>query len=417
MSTLDLTTTMNPPEIAVEDRPSRSGGKPRLAVVCCALPPQLDGIGDHSRGLAGALAAHADVCIHTVRGFVPDPIPGVQVLQSFGIEPRQSVNDLLASIEAAPPDWLILQYNPFCFGRRGFNPYLAKTVRRIKRNFSQTSLAVMVHEQYTPANSFGNALMWTFQRRQFAAITALADLTLFSTGPWWEKYRQRHSRRRSLHMPVGSNLRVVPADRRQVREELGLTPKTMVLGSFGSDHGSRLLGYSVAAGKKLMAAGHDVCLLVVGSAGPAFRSIAGDLPIIDLGPLPTDKVSRSLRAMDIFLSPFIDGVSTRRGSFFAALQHGLPIVTTRAYHTDPDLLRHDGRAFQTVAASDLGGFVDATIRLAGDPAMRQRLGSGARECSEAHYSLPVLTGRWLDALQIAPCRAAPAKRDVSVEPV
>jgi len=415
MSTLDLPTTMKPREIAVEDRPWRSGGRPRLAVITSALPPRLDGIGDHSRGLAGALAAHADVCIHTVRGFAPDPIPGVQVLQSFAIEPRQSVNDLLAAVEAAPPDWLILQYNPFCFGRRGFNPYLAKTLRQIKRKFGQTSLAVMVHEQYTPANSFGNALMWMFQHRQFAAITALADLTLFSTGPWWQKYRRRHSRRPSLHIPVGSNLRVVPADRRQIREELGLAPKTMVLGSFGSDHGSRLLGYSIAAGRGLIAAGYDVCLLVVGSAGPALRSIAGDLPVIDLGPSPTDKVSRSLRAMDIFLSPFIDGVSTRRGSFFAALQHGLPIVTTRAYHTDADLLAHDGRAFQTVTASDLAGFVDATIGLAGDPAMRQRLGSGARECFEAQYSLPVLTGRWLDALQIAPCRAAPAKRDVTVE--
>ena len=121
--------------------------------------------------------------------------------------------------------------------------------------------------------------------------------------------------------------------------------------------------------------------------------------------------------MDIFLSPFIDGVSTRRGSFFAALQHGLPIVTTRAYHTDGDLLTRDGQAFQTVAASDLAGFVEATIRLAGDPAMRQRLGSGARECFEAQYALPVLTDRWLDALQIAPCRAAPAKRDVAVESV
>ena len=121
--------------------------------------------------------------------------------------------------------------------------------------------------------------------------------------------------------------------------------------------------------------------------------------------------------MDIFCSPFIDGVSTRRGSFFAGLQHGLPIVTTRAYHTDSDLLIHDGKAFQTVAAGDLAGFVDFTIRLAGDPAMRQSLADGARECFDAQYALPVLTDRWLDALQIASCRAAPAKRDVAVEPL
>ena len=109
--------------------------------------------------------------------------------------------------------------------------------------------------------------------------------------------------------------------------------------------------------------------------------------------------------MDIFCSPFIDGVSTRRGSFFAALQHGLPVVTTKAYHTDEDLMADDGQAFLMTDAQDLGGFVERTVRLAGDPALRRLLGQGALRCHEKKYAPPVLAKRWLDVLGILAARS------------
>jgi len=38
--------------------------------------------------------------------------------------------------------------------------------------------------------------------------------------------------------------------------------------------------------------------------------------------------------MDLFLSPFSDGVSTRRGSVMAALQHGVPVASTIGIWSD-----------------------------------------------------------------------------------
>ncbi len=40
-------------------------------------------------------------------------------------------------------------------------------------------------------------------------------------------------------------------------------------------------------------------------------------------------VAEAIAAMDIMLNPFTDGISTRRGSALAALQQGVPLVTTK----------------------------------------------------------------------------------------
>ena len=396
MSAIGLTTSVE----ALRPAPRTAARRPRLSIIAGALPPRLDGIGDHSSGLASTLAGQCEITIYTVSGFVPAEIPDVEVVQNFQAHPRRSVTRLAAAVEAEPPDWLIVQYNPFSFGRRGFNPYLPRVLKRIKRTCPQTRLALMAHEHYMPPISIRYALMFLYQRWQFEAIASLADVTLFSTGPWHDAYRRRHPDRRSCHMPVGSNVPLVAADRQEVRRELDIAAGSIVLGAFGGSHPSRLLGHVAASARALKSAGIDVDVLSIGPAGPDLRALICQAPVIDLGELPAPRVSRYLRAMDIFCSPYMDGISTRRGSFFAALQHGLPIVTTVGYHTDGELRALDGKALLAVAPQDPALFAEAALRLARDPALRQRLGRSAREYSEAHFSLPVLGRRWLDVLEI-----------------
>ena len=371
----------------------------KVRIVTAALPPQLDGIGDHSSKLASALSDRAEIQIQTIRGFSPDPIPGVQIFQSFNIDPRKDVSDLSITIDEHPADWLILQYNPFCFGKRGFNPYLAATFRRIKRQHPQTKIAVMVHERFMPGNSIRNAIVWMYQCLQFRAITAAADVTLFSTGPWADAYRRWYPDRKCIHMPVGSNLPYVPSNRGQVRAEIGIRADEIVLGSFGGNHPSRLFNLLAASGRRLKSLGREVRILCIGSAGSAIKEMMPDLPLIDLSQLPEAHVSRYLAAMDIYISPFFDGVSTRRGSFFAGIQHGLPTVTTRGYNTDADLISRAGAAFLATAANDETEFVNAVVRLADDRDLRNAIGNRAKICFDKYYSLPVLADHWYQLVQ------------------
>jgi glycosyltransferase involved in cell wall biosynthesis len=373
--------------------------KLKVTIVTSALPPRMDGIGDHSSGLAGALAQSLDVTVYTARGFSPDAIPGVDIVQSFDIAPRRAIADLESAMKQSPADWIILQYNPFCFGKRGINPFLAGTIRRIKQNSPNMKLAVMVHEMWMHTSTLKYAILSMIQRRQFAAVTSQADLTLFSTGPWADNYQLRYPDRKCVHMPVGSNLPYVKADREAIRRELGFADNTIVLGSFGGNHPSRLFDLFAKSARRLKSAGFDVRILSIGSAGPAIRESMPELPLVDLGSLVADEVSRKLQAIDIYMSPFFDGVSTRRGSFFAGIQHGLATVTTRSYHSDSEMLAHDGKAFLAPETCDEAGFISAVEKLAAEVDLRRSIGAQARICFERNYSLAVLAERWRSLLQ------------------
>jgi glycosyltransferase involved in cell wall biosynthesis len=376
----------------------RQRQRARIAIVATVLPPRLDGIGDHTHRLAAAMAEHADVSVFTTRGFTPDAIAGVTTRQCFAIEPRREVADLAPVLSDYAPDWVILQYNPFCFGKRGLNPYLPALLGRIKKSSPGLKLAVMVHEMWMPAATLRYAVMSLYQRWQLREIAAVADLTLFSTGPWFLDYRRKHPERACGNMPVGSNLDLADADRNEVRGRLKIGSDTIVVGTFGGSHPSRLVGHVGAAARRLRECGRDVRILSIGSAGADLKSRAEGIEVIDLGPLDAPSVSQTMRAVDIYCSPFIDGVSCRRGSFFAGLQHGLPTVTTTAYHTEPELSGQDGISLFAPRADDQPAFVHAVKRLADDAALRARIGSSGRELFEAKYDLPVLVRRWLREL-------------------
>jgi glycosyltransferase involved in cell wall biosynthesis len=105
-----------------------------------------------------------------------------------------------------------------------------------------------------------------------------------------------------------------------------------------------------------------------------------------------------MQAIDIYMSPFFDGVSTRRGSFFAGIQHGLATITTRSYHSDQEMLVHAGKAFLAPETSDEAGFVSAVEKLAKDADLRRSIGKAAKICFDENYSLPVLAERWRNVL-------------------
>jgi glycosyltransferase involved in cell wall biosynthesis len=373
----------------------------KVAIVASALPPRMDGIGDHSSGLAGALARAFDVTVHTALGFSPEPIPGVNIVQSFDIAPRRAITNLEAAMKQSPADWMILQYNPFCFGKRGINPFLAGTIRRIKRDLPSMKLAVMVHEMWMHTSTLKYAILSMIQRRQFASITSQADITLFSTGPWADQYQLRYPDRTCVHMPVGSNLPYVETNREAIRQELGFNDNTIVLGSFGGNHPSRLFDLFARAARQLKSTGHEVQILSIGSAGPAIREAMPELPLVDVGSLSAEEVSRKLQAIDIYLSPFFDGVSTRRGSFFAGIQHGLATVTTRSYHSDSEMLAYEGKAFLAPDTGDESAFIAAAEKLASDVNFRRSICKQAKTCFDENYGLPVLAHRWRNLLSTA----------------
>ena len=373
----------------------------RIDLVFPVLPPTLDGIGDHTARLAAALAPHATVRVCTAQAEAAS-LPSVRVQTAFSCPPRRGVLALPAAIRARPPDWLLLQFNQFSYGRWGLNPFVPVALFRIRRHCPGTRLAVLFHEDFLPATSWRNAVMTTWQRAQFWALGRLADHVLFSIAPWARQYRSWFPNTPVGHLPVGSNIPRVDADRAAVREQLGLSADALVLGVFGSLHESRLLAHIRAAARAVADAANEAVLLYIGPHGSGFRRAMSGLPTHDAGALPGPAVSRYFRAMDVYLAPFVDGASTRRGSLMTGLQHGRPTVSTVGPLTDPVLRRANEDALSLAPAEDPAAFARRARRLFENAARRAEMGMAGRRLYEQRFAFDQIAERLLAVLREVP---------------
>jgi glycosyltransferase involved in cell wall biosynthesis len=297
------------------------------------------------------------------------------------------------------PDWLLLQFEQFSYGRWGLNPYLPLALRQIKRIAPATKIAVMFHEDYMPAHSIKSAIMSSWQRLQFRANGRIADLALFSTAPWVDAYADWFPNTRTAHLPVGSNLPHIDTEASAVRAELGLSPETLVLGFFGSAHPSRLLEHVAAAADACRAHHPTVAVLYIGPDGDRVKGTLGpEANVLNLGPLPEDAVSVHFAAMDLYLAPYERGVSTRRGAFLAGLQHGLPTVSTSGSETGARFSQHEGIAFTLSPWSRPDVFANTVIKLSNDLSKRRTMGQAGQKLYTTTFDWPNIARRLLTHL-------------------
>ena len=384
-----------------------------IDLVFPALPPALDGIGDHTARLATALSAHHTVRIWTAEPN-PTPLPGVDIRTGVHFDSRSGLQTLARDIAATPPDAVVLQYNPFSYGRWGLNLTLPGLLPSLRRHAPETRLAVMVHEPFVPVESLRFAVFTTWQRWQLWQLGRAADTLFFSIAPWVGRFGAWFPNTPCHLLPVGSNIPVAPAARTRMRAQLGFDDGTTVLGFFGSAHESRDLALLRRALNERVIVQKSTVLLYVGHAGAALRAALPNIRVQDAGALPPEAVSQHLAAMDLYLAPFRDGVSTRRGSFMVGLQHGLPTLTTLGPDTDASLRSATGTAFAAVEQGDAEAFASQMHRLLQRAELRDELGRSGSALYRETYDWPLLAPQLIHGL-FAPA-SVPAQPPVPAAP-
>jgi glycosyltransferase involved in cell wall biosynthesis len=205
---------------------------------------------------------------------------------------------------------------------------------------------------------------------------------------------------RSLSLiPIGSNISPKPLagyDRESWRAHWGMGPDDILLSYFGFLNESKGGETLLRALDKLVQRRYSVRLMMVGgkvgSSDPTnvaylekVEGLIEELGLTDrvfwTGYTPQTEVSANLLASDICVLPYRDGASFRRGSFMAALAHGLPIVSTRPRVDVPEL-RH-GENILFVPPDAPVALAEAIARLAGDADLRRRLGEGAARLAQS----------------------------------
>ncbi len=211
-------------------------------------------------------------------------------------------------------------------------------------------------------------------------------------------------------IPIGSNIDPTPPpnfDRTALRARLGVQSDEILLCYFGflnESKGGETLIRALAElpnAKLLMLGGQT------GVSDPTNeRYLARVKQLIDdlhLTPrviwtdfMPQAQVSAHFCASDICVLPYRDGASYRRGTFMAALAHGMAIVTT-AENLTPNLLPPstmlemrigglpplcDGENVVLVPPDAPHAIADAVRRIAANPELSEKLRRGARATAE-----------------------------------
>jgi glycosyltransferase involved in cell wall biosynthesis len=224
------------------------------------------------------------------------------------------------------------------------------------------------------------------------------DAVGVSTERWLEYWAPSAAAREEkfFFVPSSSNIQVVSVSADHVREwrqSIGLPVSARGLAFFGTLGAAKLFDWVMTSWHKAFSQERPVALVVIGDRPkvhvPAFLSAF----FKPLGFLPTEDVSKALQAIDVLALPFFDGVSERRGSFMAGLDHGCAIVTTIGFSTGPTLRR--ARFFDSATVTERGAFAEKAKKLLLADHQRRELGHAARQAYQSQYQWPRLTEKLL----------------------
>jgi glycosyltransferase involved in cell wall biosynthesis len=355
------------------------------------LPPDCGGVGDYTADLARALEAAGDrVLLWAPFGTLPD---------RFG---RASRRRLVAALEEVP-GIVLLQYVPNALGARGMNLRFCWWLRKLAS--TGVDVRVMFHEPYfyySFSRPWRNAL--AVVQRLMAAALLQASSTAYLSTDTWRRYLaplDGRSHFQTLPIPTSVPADALPASITQWRHDLGGDGGALV-GHFGT-YGEHVATELLRVVPVVAAREPEARFAFVGAGSIEFvdrlrmrdgRAAARSCPT---GRLDGAATSAALRACDVLIQPYPDGITTRRTSAMAGLRNGVATVSTHGVLTES--IWSELQAAALVPAGNPEACAEAVSSLLEDAAAREALGRRGAQAYRDRFAIEHT---------IAVLRAAPA---------
>ena len=361
-------------------------------------PPACGGVGDYTADLASALALAGD----TVHVWVPVNEPVASAFRRKDVASGVTVHDLpdrfgrasrrvLAGAWRDTPGIVLLQYVPNALGARGANLPFCQWLRRIHR--AGADVRVMFHEPYfyfTLDRPWRNALA-VVQRLMARTLLQSATRIYLSTETWGRYLAAVGALPPvdALAIPSSVPATAPPAAIDRWRREIA-PEGAHIVGHFGT-YGEHVAGELHAALPVLAERLPALRFALAGAGSVEFLAdMRQRLPRVAArvwasGRLPANAVPAVLRACDVLLQPYPDGITTRRTSVMAGLKNGVATVSTSGFLTEP--IWTATRAAALAPAGDASGLADIVAALLSDPTARAALGSRGAHAYCQHFSV------------------------------
>ena len=332
---------------------------------------------DFTRVVATALAAGG----HDVHVWSPEP---ADAIASVTVHPLRGgyaigrLGHLGRQLDACKgPRRLFVQWVPHGYGYKSLNVAFCFWVWRRARKGDVVDL--MVHEPFLPfaAGRLRQSIGAALHRLMLMVLQQSADRILVSTPAFLPVIRPFGPRLpTAVWLPIPSPIprgRPDIADRR--RALAGAQP---TIGYFGTAN-ALVRGGLENVIEGIAARRPDVRFVLIGRGTEELartlsaRTHALADAIVAKGPLPATDLAAVIQCCDLFVQPYPDGVSARRTTLMALLDHGRAIVASRGIRTED--FWHD--AVVLTPHDDSAAMVDAAVALLDAPGRRAALSEAA----------------------------------------
>jgi glycosyltransferase involved in cell wall biosynthesis len=349
-------------------------------IITGEYPPIVGGVSGYCQLVAEGLAGAGDE-VHVWCPPLPRVAPsnGVNVHPALGQISRQDLRALDQLLDRfAPPRRLLVQWVPHGFGYRSMNVGFCLWLRQ--RAHRGDRVEIMVHEPYL---AFGEgALRWTAAASVHRAMTVIltrAASRIWIAIPQWEKRWRPYAFGRDVPftwLPIPSSLpEPAPDDVRRVREQYQLRGGPIVghLGSYGR---TTMQVLSASVPEILERSPSAVVMLLGKECHDLHQRLVRQNPeaasrIHAPGVLSCDELAQHVRACDVLLQPYPDGISSRRTSAMAGLASGVPVITTAGHLTES--FWAESGCVSLVSLDDPRAFASEALRLLADHDARRRI--------------------------------------------
>ena len=350
---------------------STAAGDRECHLITPEFPPRIGGVADFTRAVAVGLAARGT----GVHVWAPAPAEGpppltVQALASgFAVT---ALPRLSAAIDAhAPPRHLLVQWVPHGYGYKALNlPFCGWIWNRARRG---DVVHLVVHEPFLPFDPVRlRQNVGAVVHSVMLAILLRAATTAWVSTPSFEPMIRRFGPKRLQYrwLPVPS-----PVARSASAEVVEVCRRQLA--------GRRAIGYFGTANplvferqrdmfRALIARRPDVQIVLIGrdserlaSPGPGGDPLPTDR-VLALGERDAAEISAWVQCCDVFVQLYPDGLSARRTTAMALLEHGAVMVTSSGARTEAFW----GDAVVLTPQNADGAIVDEALALLDDPGRR-----------------------------------------------
>ncbi|MDI6840238.1 MAG: glycosyltransferase family 4 protein [bacterium] len=368
--------------------------KREIRKVCIISPvfrPMVGGVEDYSYFYTKTLSKYFDTYIITSKCISR----GKNIYPLFDKFTVTEYVKLIRLIQNIAPDIVHIQYTAYMYKWWRFNFLLFLLGCKF---LTTAQIVITLHELYDPLFfSSTNFFISIIQRLKMPFIIAIADKVIVTANSRYRAISKLFSykRRRIFQVFIGSNIPLAKSTlpisvKDTIRSKYGISQNEAILSIFGTVNWDK--DYETLF-KAIKNVNYPLKLLIIGKISNDSRyynlkllakKLDIEKNIVWTNFVNCNEVSLLLNLSTIYVIPLKTGLSGRHTTFPVALEHSLPVITTKGKDTPPFLIDHKNVLFTNIGDSD--ALRDTIEELIKDENIRNEIGMAGRNLFEKYYS-------------------------------